>query len=151
MLNPQNQVEGSPLDKIAEARVVPTADDSKAEQEEQQFDQSGLQARIEDVVAKRLENIATADTIKARRFFTSRLFWITYAWLILVLIIVLADGWKWGAFTLPDGVLIALITTTTINVIAVFKAVTEHLFPVAKKKTETADSSEDKKSNKALD
>ena len=137
LTDPQKQDEDKQINRIAEAKPVLVSDDAKAEQEKHQFDLTALQANIEDVVTKHLANVATQDTINARRFFTGWLFWTTYAWLILVLLIVLADGCKLHGFSLPEGVLIALITTTTINVIAIFKCVTEYLFPVLRKKDET--------------
>jgi len=66
------------------------------------------------------------DDNKARKVFSIIIFAITILWMFLVLFIVVQCSRK--AFHLSDGVLIALITTTTANVFGFFYVVVNYLF-----------------------
>jgi hypothetical protein len=66
------------------------------------------------------------DDNNARKMFSKRLFGITVLWMFIVLGIVIQCGRK--VITLSDGVLIALITTTTANVFGFFYVVVNYLF-----------------------
>ena len=66
------------------------------------------------------------DDNKARKMFSQRLFFITVLWMFIVLAIVIQCGRN--KITLSDGVLIALITTTTANVFGFFYVVVNYLF-----------------------
>ena len=66
------------------------------------------------------------DDNKARKSFSQRLFVITILWMFIVLLIVIQCGRK--TLILSDGVLIALITTTTANVFGFFYVVVNYLF-----------------------
>jgi len=66
------------------------------------------------------------DDNKARKSFSIWIFAITVLWMFLVLMIVLQCSR--GVFMLSDGVLIALITTTTANVFGFFYVVVNYLF-----------------------
>lgn len=70
--------------------------------------------------------IRLIDDNKARKTFSQRLFFITVLWMFIVLVIVIQCGRK--AIVLSDGVLIALITTTTANVFGFFYVVVNYLF-----------------------
>lgn len=66
------------------------------------------------------------DDNRARKAFSYWIFTITVLWMFLVLMIVLQCGR--GTLRLSDGVLIALITTTTANVFGFFYVVVNYLF-----------------------
>lgn len=66
------------------------------------------------------------DDNKARKVFSIIIFAITVLWMFLVLFIVVQCSR--GIFSLSDGVLIALITTTTANVFGFFYVVVNYLF-----------------------
>ena len=66
------------------------------------------------------------DDNKARKSFSIWIFAITVLWMFMVLMIVLQCSR--GVFRLSDGVLIALITTTTANVFGFFYVVVNYLF-----------------------
>jgi hypothetical protein len=66
------------------------------------------------------------DDNKARKVFSIIIFAITVLWMFLVLFIVVQCSRK--QFHLSDGVLIALITTTTANVFGFFYVVVNYLF-----------------------
>jgi hypothetical protein len=63
---------------------------------------------------------------KARKTYSYWIFAVTVLWMFFVLMIVLQCGR--GAIHLSDGVLIALITTTTANVFGFFYVVVNYLF-----------------------
>ena len=76
-----------------------------------------------------------------RKTYANRIFLLTIAWLIIVVLLVIFSGITlperrgfWAGlfqikFQLSETVLIAFIGTTTVNVIALFLAVTAWLFP----------------------
>lgn len=79
--------------------------------------------------------------IKERKTYAGRIFWLVVAWLVFVGCILIAHGarWPWTqylGFTLPDAVLIALITTTTGGVVGILLIVVQYLFPRRSKKVD---------------
>lgn len=68
-----------------------------------------------------------------RKIFAILLFVLCSAWLVFIGWVVWTAGkgitWNCDKFELSDAVLIALITTTTLNVLGLFFAVTRWLFP----------------------
>ncbi|HEV2862575.1 MAG TPA: hypothetical protein VGX48_16290 [Pyrinomonadaceae bacterium] len=70
---------------------------------------------------------------KYRKRYTSRLFWVIVLWLIAVNVYVILTATRKASFDLPDGVLIAFITSTTVAVIGLFVIVAKWLFPSANK------------------
>src|SRR5205085_2446664 len=66
------------------------------------------------------------DDNQSRKEFSRSIFTLTVIWIFLVLMIIIqCAGGKWH---LDDSVLIALITTTTANVIGIFIIVANYLF-----------------------
>ena len=101
-----------------------------------------------DIWAKRFSLFETARRLQEdrrtswlRRTYTTRIYGLVRAWLVIVVILVGASGITlpdrtgfWAGlyhakFELSEPVLIAFIGTTTVNVIALFLAVTAWLFP----------------------
>jgi hypothetical protein len=80
-----------------------------------------LDAEFEKEALKRL-----VDDNHARKSYSQWLFAITVIWMFVVLIIVIQCGRR--SLVLSDGVLIALITTTTANVFGFFYVVVNYLF-----------------------
>ena len=66
------------------------------------------------------------DDNTGRREFSRSIFTVTVIWMFLVLMIVIQ--YAGGRWHLSDSVLIALITTTTANVIGIFIIVANYLF-----------------------
>ncbi|MBV8771325.1 MAG: hypothetical protein JO166_03175 [Deltaproteobacteria bacterium] len=68
-----------------------------------------------------------------RRQFARRIFILVIGWFGLVLLLLVVEGFKVDidahAFGLSDSVLLALIGTTTINIIAILLIVVHYLFP----------------------
>ena len=66
------------------------------------------------------------DDNKARKSFSNWIFAVTVLWMFMVLMIVVQCGRQ--IIMLSDGVLVALITTTTANVFGFFYVVVNYLF-----------------------
>jgi ferric-dicitrate binding protein FerR (iron transport regulator) len=88
-----------------------------------------------------LQNNELAQNTELRRNLAERTIKIVCFWLLGVLVVVLLSGFDWpsrtGAlnvptFSLSDGALIALLTTTTVNVIGLLLTITLNLFPPKK-------------------
>jgi hypothetical protein len=76
--------------------------------------------------------IEAQSMFKERRRYALWLFWLSVIWLIVILAFLLFAAIKtmFGInFVLSDAVLIALITTTTVNVLGLFYIVARWLFP----------------------
>ena len=65
--------------------------------------------------------------LEQRKIYASRLFDLSGYWLLFIGAFLLMAGW--GALKVADSVLIALITTTTANVLGLFYIVARWLFP----------------------
>lgn len=66
------------------------------------------------------------QNLQARRKYSHRIFLITSGWLLCVIIILLLVGLK--CLYLSNSVLIALLATTTVNVLGFFVIVIQYLF-----------------------
>lgn len=69
------------------------------------------------------------DTGRRRKTVAKAIFGGTAAWMLAVLGVVLLQGFRLGGFVLGDGVLIALLTTTTATVIGITLVVMAWLYP----------------------
>jgi len=108
-------------------------------------------AEIEHLKAEqlRLKNKRLTDELqeakelhKYRKRYTSRLFWIIVLWLIAVNTYVILTATRKSSFDLPESVLIAFITSTTVAVIGLFVIVAKWLFPSPTKEESKAAKSE---------
>ena len=75
---------------------------------------------------------ALKDTYGLRVSYTGRIFWLVVAWLACVVTCVVFSGFKFRSFQLSDNVLIAFITSTTVNVVGLFVLVAKWMFPSGK-------------------
>lgn len=69
-----------------------------------------------------------------RNEYSGKLFWLMAGWLVFVAKILILQGYLAGngyitIFKLGEPILIALITTTTINVLGLFYIVSNNIFP----------------------
>jgi hypothetical protein len=62
-----------------------------------------------------------------RLYFTKPIFWISIGWIFVIIIITILNGCNILHLKSPE--LVALITTTTINVFAFFIIVVKYIFP----------------------
>lgn len=92
-----------------------------------------------------LLNIEIENNIGARKLYARYVFILVFCWLILIAIIILLSGFQnfslnfvtdkhiqiiFGSkFHLSDSVLIALITTTTINILSFLVLILKYIFP----------------------
>jgi hypothetical protein len=68
--------------------------------------------------------------IKERKKYAHRIFCLISAWLISIFILLIVDGLgKYLGFSLTDAVMLAVIGSTTVNVLGIFYIVTHYLFP----------------------
>lgn len=97
--------------------------------ETQTLENEQLRVEIEKL---RAELTSFNQDILQRRSFAPKLYLLTCVWLGLVTLIVLLQGFsegRWHIFRLDDSVLIALLGTTTVNVVGLFYVVAKYLFP----------------------
>lgn len=104
--NIKNAIESSP--SIPDANTI----DEKRSVYQDQYDQAALQ------------NFLLNQS--ARTIYSHRIFFMTCGWLISVITILVLVGIK--VLLLSDAVIIALLGTTTINVLGFFVIVTQYLF-----------------------
>jgi lipopolysaccharide export LptBFGC system permease protein LptF len=71
----------------------------------------------------------TKDTHDLRLGYSSRIFWLVCCWLVCVAASVFMSGFNFHGFSLSDNVLIAFITSTTVNVVGLFVVVAKWMFP----------------------
>ncbi len=71
------------------------------------------------------------EGLEGRKRFGDRIFWLTVFWLTIIILLLIAQGFNLWGFRLSTGVLIALITTTTLGVAALLHSVLKFLFPSA--------------------
>ena len=69
------------------------------------------------------------DTHGLRLDYTAHIFKLVCAWLACVVACVILSGFGLGGFKLSDSVLIAFITSTTVNVVGLFVLVAKWMFP----------------------
>ncbi len=119
------------LDAI-QAGTVPPVDET-AKLEEDEFVAEAKQLELDRQKADLESRIQ--DT-KLRGRFTRRIFVLIVVWLVVVLVILLFEGFhatvRAHNFQLSDNVLLALIGSTTANVLGVFIIVVHYLFPETK-------------------
>ncbi len=68
------------------------------------------------------------DTHKLRLQYTSRIFGMVCGWLLGVIVCILLTGFRVWSFQLSDSVLIAFITSTTVNVVGLFFVVAKWMY-----------------------
>lgn len=83
----------------------------------------------EQLRAERIANDGDESTNTLKQEYARRLFYLIMGWLIAVLLIVAATGAGW--LKLTDKILLALIGSTTANLVGLLYIVVSHLFPKA--------------------
>lgn len=86
--------------------------------------------RADDEHQKNLENLESLKQDRTqRKEFAGKIYGLICVWLIGLAILLLLRAWNAWGFYLSDTVLIALITTTSANVIGLLAIVILYLFP----------------------
>lgn len=75
-----------------------------------------------------LEKTSKRQDIGERKRYALLLYLLTVGWLVYVAVVIMLEGLGAWKFSLPVPVLLALITTTTINIIGLLLVVTRYLF-----------------------
>ena len=73
--------------------------------------------------------VESQETHKLRLNYSGKIFFLVCAWLVCVAVAVFLAGFSYKDFSLSDKVLIAFITSTTINVVGLFVVVAKWMFP----------------------
>ncbi len=115
--------------RVLSPRAITSAPGEDTSLETQTLERDQLRVDIEKL---RAELDSFKQDIRQRKTFAPKLYALTCLWLVLVIAIVLLQGFSDGRyhfFHLADGVLIALLGTTTVNVVGLFYVVAKYLFP----------------------
>jgi hypothetical protein len=67
--------------------------------------------------------------IEQRKAYASRFFVLSCAWIAIITAFVLMDGLSAWSFKISDAVILALIGSTTVNILGVLYVVANYLFP----------------------
>lgn len=85
------------------------------------------EARDYDTARKALDLERLRSDLDHRKRYSARLFWLVTGWLAFILLLVVVDGL--ALLEISDTVLVALIGSTTLNVIGLFAIVARYFFP----------------------
>lgn len=69
------------------------------------------------------------DNHNLRLSYTGKIFWLVVAWLVAVVASIALSGFSCHGFRLSDNVIIAFITSTTVNVVGLFVIVAKWMYP----------------------
>lgn len=99
-------------------------------------DPDPLVVREEDELIRRKQKAEIEGMeaeIKARSTYAGRIFWLAAGWLVGVAVILGLQGFRWWSWQpLPDNVLIALVTGSTVGVLGILASVIAYIFRVPK-------------------
>ena len=84
------------------------------------------EAKLERI---KLINRSDEQNIKDRKKYGYLIYFLVIGWLVILSTILFFHGFNVSDFTLPDGVLIALIAGTTVKVIGLLAIIVNYLFP----------------------
>jgi hypothetical protein len=107
------------LDAIAAPAFAPADADYESQIEHDKLDREH----------KTLQNRAFAQNISLRGKYAALIFGLTFLWLAGVYLMLLFEGFHFHGFNLTEKEVLAAITSTTANVIAVLVIVVKYLFP----------------------
>ena len=77
----------------------------------------------------RLHRQSLAQDIRERKHYAKRLFKLVSWWLVGMFMMTIAYGWVDSYFKPSENVMLALIGSTTVNVLGLFIIVAKYLFP----------------------
>ncbi|MEK6324322.1 MAG: hypothetical protein AABN33_22005 [Acidobacteriota bacterium] len=85
---------------------------------------------LSHVDAKHRQKLSEQHEVHETRLgYVPKLFWLIVGWLVVTTAFLTLTGFNWHDFKLSDKVLIALITSTTANVLGLFYVVAKWLYP----------------------
>lgn len=115
--------------RLLTPRAITNVPGEDASLETQTLEQEQLRVEVEKL---RAELDSFRQDVKQRKSLAPKLYLLTCCWLGAVIVFLLMQGFSEGRFhffRLSDNVLIALLGTTTVNVVGLFYAVAKYLFP----------------------
>jgi hypothetical protein len=108
------------LDREKEkARRSPSKPDPKTKEEDQDLQNQ----KTKSVVRSRNQNI------KERKKYARLFFLLACCWVAMISLVVVLDGWKLFGFWLPEKIVLALIGSTTVDILGILYVVAHYLFP----------------------
>jgi hypothetical protein len=109
------------LERIA-AQVLPKIPDDPDPHTEEEIDDLDAQQR-------KLFLADLQQDIDLRREFAGKIYWLVIIWVLAILAIVVLQGFRICNFELSNSVLLALIGSSTLNIVGLLYVVTHYLFP----------------------
>ena len=105
--------------------------------------ESAEQSRLEGIRARSLE-----QDIEERKKYGNRIFWFSMSWVVCIVTIILVDGIELPkvesvSFDISETVLLALMGTTTVNILGALFIVMRYLFPQQNKRQQEAPQHDD--------
>ena len=134
LTNPLPQEIVSSLDETIRVKISV----AKLRLKEAEVDQkrSKIDHRRSKIDLKRSEVKDREQDRSERKKFAIFIFLFLVVYILWVMVVICGSGYLPFAFHLSDNLLIALITTTTANIISIFAIVTKYLFPKKGKNNE---------------
>ncbi len=114
---------GAGLPAPKPAKEVQALADVKSQTEAELYRLEELKAKVKKLT---IDNRSREQDILDRRIYGAVITVITIAWLVVVLVYVNRQGR--GEYKLSDSVMVALLSTTSVNVIALFASVAKYLY-----------------------
>ena len=69
------------------------------------------------------------QTINLRTDFAKKIFWLVIGWVVAIFAILILQGFAMAHFNLANSIILALIGSTTLNIVGLLYVVTHYLFP----------------------
>lgn len=141
MAKKPNEVEGDLARLLMQAaRNIPASpSDLSTEEtklEEKDYRDQELAHKIQELALKNRELEEKVNTLaenrEARKDYTARVFWLIVGWLIVILALIIFNSFN--LLDISDNVVLALVGSTTLNILGLFQVVLKYLYnPVVSK------------------
>lgn len=109
------------LDAIS-LNIVPSVSDKPDEYTLEELDSIEKDKKLAELTGLKQD-------IAQRKDYAEKIFKLVCVWLLVVLILLILQGFNIRGFSLDEAVLLAVIGSTTINIIGLFYVVANYLFP----------------------
>ncbi|GAB2206034.1 hypothetical protein ROS1_28500 [Roseibium sp. ROS1] len=113
--------------EAAMRRTVEVAEE-KTSQDAQDKDEITAAKEAVAVHASMLDNEDKGSNIRLRKKYASRVYWYLVVYSLIVALMVIASGFSWKGFSLPETVLGLLVGSTAVSAIGLVHAVVTGLF-----------------------
>lgn len=123
--DPPPEIAEGDIEQIARAEIAGLPPDPLVEDEQRSL-ATGLPLKEQ---RRKQELTEQHELHETRLGYVPRLFWLIVAWLAITSIFLAFAGFHSWGFTLSEKILIALITSTTANVLGLFYVVAKWLYP----------------------